>query len=89
MKNPRRIDFTLIFDGADGIWPSISAFESDITKFLKERQIQASSIRTIDGQSGRYTLFLTKMEQVKNLPQQKPLSPGKQMDNIRKQIGRK
>lgn len=89
MKNPRRIDFTFIFDGADSIWPSISVFESDITKFLKDKGIEASMIKSVDGQSGRYTLFLSKIEVIQNMPQRRPLPPGKQIDNIRKQIGRK
>ena len=41
MKKPRRIDFTFIFDGADGLWPSLAIFESDIVDFLKQHNVEA------------------------------------------------
>ena len=89
MKNPKSIDFTLIFDGADGLWPSISIFEGDISKFLKEKGIEAIVTMDIDGGRADYTVFLQKLPEIKHIPQQRPVSPGKQMDKIRKQIGRK
>ena len=89
MKQPRRIDFTLIFDAADGLWPSINSFDMDISRFFRDKGIEAVVVKDVEGTRAEYTLFLSKIEEIKNMPKAKPLSPGKQVDNIRKQIGRK
>ena len=86
MKQPRRIDFTLIFDASDGLWSSLAMFEGDMVTFLKDKSIEATMVKNIDGKSAQYTLVLSKIEQIVNFTTQRPISPKKQVINVKKEI---
>lgn len=97
MKNPRRIDFTLIFDAADNLWPNAGAFEYDLSRFFKSQGVESNVAKNISGQTGVYTIFLSKSDQmVKNIPvivqSKKPVpyhSPTRQFNRILNKIGGK
>jgi len=86
MKRPLRIDFTIIFDGADNLWSNDTEFERDQMQFYRDLGMEPKIAKSVQGLKASYTMILEKIEEVPNMPIKPKISPGEQISNIQKEI---
>ena len=86
MKRPLRIDFTVIFDGADNLWNNDADFERDMFIFFRDLGVNPVVAKSVKGQGALYTIILEKKEAVEKVPTKTFVPPGKQLEGITKQI---
>ena len=60
------LEYLFMFDPEE-VWNSLSAFESDLAKSFAEHGIEATIIKSIEGQQGKRVLLLQKKEELQPL----------------------
>ena len=85
MKNPIFLDYTFLFDASD-TWQYLNQFENDLSDYFTSLGYQATIVKSMQGQPGKRILFISKVDPVKGMPKQNPLPPGKQIQQIQKNI---
>lgn len=85
MKNPIFLDYTFLFDATD-TWQHLNQFENDLADFFSSMGFKADIVKSMQGQPGKRILFIQKVEKIKGMPEKQPLPPGKQLQQIQKNI---
>lgn len=87
MTSPKKATFTIIFDGADGLWTDGRMFEDDILSFFRQLHMEPKMFKNLNGENAaEYMILLEKPLPVQNMPQPAPVSSAKQLSSIKKEI---